>query len=105
MSDVKNILTMGNLVIASPRRHATLEGITSGTDWIDWSFKIFFSVMIALVVMWIFSTWETSKHCAVWENKIVHQAAYTTWIFAGKTMIPIYHPAGDYDQSVCTKPK
>lgn len=48
---------------------------------------------------------QTSKHCAKWENKIVHQRAYTTYMWSGKVMIPIHHPARNYERRVCTQPK
>lgn len=66
---------------------------------------LFVLVGVIVIIALIFQDMETNKHCGLWERKMVHQNAYTTFIWSGKIMIPIYHPAGDYERTVCTQPK
>ena len=66
-----------------------------------------FLILILGSIIW--NAIETEKHCARWENKIVHQDAYTQFIpqTVGKitTMTPIYHSAREVEQRVCVEPK
>lgn len=66
---------------------------------------LFALIGVIIIIALIFQDMETNKHCGLWERKMVHQNAYTTFIWSGKIMIPIYHPAGDYESTVCTQPK
>lgn len=76
------------------------------TDIIAFSLIGIFILFGTLVILaLIYQDIQTNKHCAKWEEKIYHQNAYTTFIWSGKIMIPIYHPAGDYKHTVCTQPK
>ena len=67
--------------------------------------SLFVLAGVFIIIALIYQDIETNKHCARWEEKIYHQNAYTTFIWSGKVMIPIYHPAGDYKHTVCTQPK
>lgn len=62
-----------------------------------------FLVLVVGVIVW--QVVETVKHCSRWEERVVHQEAYTQYVWTGKLMVPIYHPAGDYNRSVCVEPK
>jgi hypothetical protein len=53
----------------------------------------------------IYGVIEESSHCGRWQNKIVHQEAYVSFIWTGKVMVPIQHTASDYERSVCVEPK
>lgn len=61
--------------------------------------------LVEILGMDVYSNWQEYSHCARYEDKIVHQEEYRTFMFVGKVMMPIYHPAGDYKQTVCVEPK
>jgi hypothetical protein len=79
--------------------------------------KAIIYVVIPLVILFIivgmpYFIWasvQSYRSCGKWEYKIVHQDAWVQYIpmTVGKvtTMTPIYHPAGNYQKSVCVSPK
>ena len=62
-------------------------------------------ITILLIGILIFVAYQNNKCCERFESKIVHQEAWTQWVSNGKTMSPIYHPAGNYNKKVCVEPK
>jgi len=92
------------------RYSAKISGGQRG--YTDWSMIILgtivfgaLAIFLLLLVLLFHDVYETNKRCGRWETKIVHQNAYTTWVYSGKVMTPIYHPAGDYERSVCVEVK
>lgn len=81
-------------------------------DWSDYLIWTLFGfvglcllVVAILIVALIWQAVETDKHCARWETKTVYQQAYTSFIWTGKTMVPMYHPGGYVEREVCVQPK
>ncbi len=68
-------------------------------------FLIFMVVFVVALPFMVWNSIQEANHCAKWENKIVHQESYYTYVYTGKVMVPIYHPAGNYDKSVCVEIK
>jgi hypothetical protein len=95
------------------QRYSTTFTQTYSRDPIDWIFLLMIVLTLLLLIglpaALIFRDYQLNKNCAMWQDKIVHQDAYTQFIpmWSGKMMfmMPIYHAAGDYQQSVCVKPK
>jgi hypothetical protein len=85
--------------------------------------KIFFPVVFLMIVgllillggmagVSIYESIQTSKHCARWETKVVHQESYTTYqyspIIGGSpsfVMIPHTYPARDVEKKICVEVK
>lgn len=67
--------------------------------------------VLAILVLIIFICWswyvgvKEYRLCAKWETKVVHQKQWTQFIYTGKVMVPIVHPARDVERRVCTQPK
>lgn len=57
--------------------------------------------IVIVVASW--NGYQEIRRCAKWEKKIVHQEAYTQWIYSGNTMIPINHPARNVEMDVCVQ--
>lgn len=68
-------------------------------------FILFLALLIVCIPFWIYEKVKENECCSAWGSKIVHQEAYTSYIYTGKVMVPIYHPAGDYPQNVCIDSK
>lgn len=51
----------------------------------------------------IYQSFHQDDDCIVKKILPVEHASYTQFIFAGKTMIPIFHPATTSDDWVCTE--
>jgi hypothetical protein len=85
--------------------------------------KIFFPVMFLIIVglflllggmagVSIYESIQTSKHCARWETKVVHQESYTTYQYSpviGRSpsfvMITHTYPARDVEKKICVEVK
>ncbi len=83
-------------------------------DFMDWFLEhillpLMFIFIFLMVVVWlpvgIYLFVTQQSHCSEWQQKIVHQEAYTSYVFSGKVMVPIYNPPRDVQQNVCVKPK
>ena len=68
-------------------------------------FMVFILVIVVPLIIAITIATGEEKNCAKYEYKIVHQEAWTQFIWMGKFMSTIHHPAGDYYQNVCTQSK
>lgn len=53
----------------------------------------------------IYGEFRENQHCKTWEERVVHQEAWTEFIWNGQMMAPIPHPAGDVTKKVCLEPK
>lgn len=67
--------------------------------------SIFVGALVGLGVFFLFYTNQENAHCAKWETKWTHQEAHTTFVWNGKFMTPIFHPAKDYQRKVCVEAK
>ena len=78
-------------------------------DYFMWAIVGFVGLcLLAIAGLIAFAIWqavETDKHCAQWGTKTVYQQAYTSFIWTGKTMVPMHHPAGYVEREVCVQPK
>lgn len=85
----------------------SISGVPSeGRDYLGHFFIILIIALFAILPLMLFFAGKgEEEHCAKWEYKMVHQNAWTQFIWSGKTMIPIYHAARDVDRKVCVQPK
>lgn len=75
----------------------------------DWIFEkliqLCILLLLILLVGQLISVYKNVENCSRWETKIVHQDAWTQYVWSGKIMVPIYHAARDYNQEVCVERK
>lgn len=81
-------------------------------DWLEWFTAGFFlfaaAVIVMLLVTMAIGMWNGEReaaNCAKWEMRLVRQAAWTQYMWSGKVMVPIYHPARDVEWRVCVEPR
>lgn len=82
-----------------------IEGGVKGMYYFDWFTLFMIVAVIGFVALVLFSSYQEDKNCARWEKKMVHQKAYTSFIWTGKIMVPIHHSDSNYLQDVCVEAK
>lgn len=76
-----------------------------------WVFEKFMIILLVLFLLFIivgipvliWGSIQENKHCAEWEYRVVHQEAFYQYIWTGKVMVPVYHPAANVQKNVCVK--
>jgi hypothetical protein len=65
---------------------------------------LFIVASLLLVGLSIWTSIQTARHCGRWEDKTSWQEPWTQFVWAGKVMVPIYHPGQFVTNSECVQP-
>jgi hypothetical protein len=101
-------IKLGQLISAQPRRMGKLTGITRSANESKTLIVAALLLIVTLLIMpafFLYQLIETDLHCAQWKTKTVWQPSYTSYYWAGKMMMPMYHSAGWVPRDFCVQPK